>query len=103
MKINGELQRKLYEILLKDEKARNSDMYLYFEYIKSNGEEATRSLMENPGWYGLSNFESVSRARRKLQQKDRESNEYEIQSDAYTEKLRAMKEQEYRARYRGSY
>ena len=65
------IQDLVQDILTKDEKARNSDTYLYHEVCKRvNGEVLTvpfGAVLNDFNSYKVPNIESVGRARRKLQ------------------------------------
>lgn len=64
------------EILTRDEKARNSDSFLYFRVIetisKRNGMDinsiSVAAYLLNMGLWGFPKFESVRRTRQKVQQ-----------------------------------
>ena len=74
------LSELVYDILVKNEKARNSDTYLYYivcnEKLKSNGHEISKitladSLLRREE-LGLPPFESVRRTRQKIQHDNQE-------------------------------
>ena len=90
------IENDVRNILEKDIRARKDDMYLYYVYCTKYGvlnEKAFVQLFYNKGFrkeYNVPVFESVSRARRKIQQ------EYEyLRPDQQTQDARINKEAEY--------
>lgn len=95
------------DILLMKPETRNSDHRLYAEYIKKvkqnpNAIELIDCFI-NPKKNGLVSFESVSRARRRLQEEDRESGEMLMQSKKQIERERRNREREFRQLYSANY
>ena len=83
-------------ILVKDEAARDDDMYLYALVVGQTGlvsAEATfYEVMVYAKYMKLPSYESVSRARRKVQEK-----EPDLRGSKY--KIRKQEEEEYRGFY----
>lgn len=87
-------------ILEADKQARNSDNYLYYtickQILESQGMSIDRMPLAlgllYPGEYGLPKFESVRRARQKVQ-----AAFPELASDARIEEMKAIREQVYKA------
>lgn len=93
------------EILLQDEKARNSDSFLYLQVIKQMGKEKNISVNHLPvtlfllymDSMGFPPFESVRRARQKLQ-----AAYPELAASERVKAFRSENEAEYRAYVRSS-
>lgn len=90
------IEKEVKKILEKEPKARKDDMYLYYIYCTKYGvlnEKAFVQLFYNSKFrkdYGVAVFESVSRARRKLQQ------EYEyLKPEQKVQDARTNKEADY--------
>ena len=90
------IENEVKKILEKEPLARKDDMYLYYIYCTKYGvlnEKAFVQLFYNKNFrkeYNVPVFESVSRARRKLQQ------EYEyLRPDQQTQDARTNREGEY--------
>lgn len=67
------VEDELREILRTDEGARCDDMQLYVKYVKSKGIDDIPKVFENMRYRVINciaPYESVSRVRRKLQEKD---------------------------------
>lgn len=93
------LQERVRTILLVDEDARSSDDRLYLAVINQisaekgfnpNGITLPNFLLKRKA-YGFPNYESVGRARRKIQENDET-----LRADPNVEAMRELKEEEYR-------
>ena len=93
------LSELVYDILVKNEKARNSDTYLYYivcnEKLRSNGHDISKitladSLLRREE-LGLPPFESVRRTRQKIQHDNQE-----LAGSKAVEAFRSKNEKEYR-------
>lgn len=93
------LSELVYDILVKNEKARNSDTYLYYivcnEKLTSNGQDISKitladSLLRREE-LGLPPFESVRRTRQKIQHDNQE-----LAGSKEVEAFRSKNEKEYR-------
>lgn len=73
-------------ILLKDPMTRENDMYLYIEYLKEKNVKPDNDVFINPESHNVLSFKTVERMRRKLQEEDRETGEYAIQSTRQMQK-----------------
>lgn len=66
------LEYKVYQMLQKDEDCRNSDNLLYLTYLKDEGIDVKKISIDSFysffADYGVARFESVARARRKIQE-----------------------------------
>lgn len=95
------------DILLNNPKTRNSDHWLYFEYIKTITKDLNKfdfiNIFLEPKKNNIANFETVSRARRKIQEEDRESGDMLMQAEKDVEKERREKEKEFRQLYSANY
>lgn len=91
---------QIYELLLTDPSTREDDMFLYFEYVRKNNITPTEDVMLHPHKYNLVTYKSVERNRRKLQEIDRDSKAYKIQSTKQMEVIRRKLELEYRMEFR---
>ena len=91
---------QVYELLLTDPSTREDDMYLYFEYVKKNNIKPTEDVMLHPNKYNLTQYKTIERVRRKLQEIDRESKAYKIQSSKQMEVIRRKIELEYNMEFR---
>lgn len=87
-------------ILIKDQMTRENDMYLYLEYLKEKNVELDNDVLINPERYKVANFKTIERMRRKLQEEDRETGEYAIQSTKQMQKIRKQLEKEYKETFR---
>ena len=87
-------------ILLKYPITRENDMSLYIEYLKENNVEPDNDVLINPELYNLLSFKTVERTRRKLQEIDRETGEYAIQSTRQMQMIRKKLEKEYKETFR---
>ena len=87
-------------ILLKYPITRENDMSLYIEYLKENNVEPDNDVLINPERYNLLSFKTVERTRRKLQEIDRETGEYAIQSTRQMQMIRKQLEKEYKETFR---
>lgn len=87
-------------ILLKYPITRENDMSLYIEYLKENNVEPDNDVLINPESYNLLSFKTVERTRRKLQEIDRETGEYAIQSTRQMQMIRKQLEKEYKETFR---
>ena len=85
------LSELVYDILVKNEKARNSDTYLYYivcnEKLKSNGHDISKITLAD----SLLPFESVRRTRQKIQHDNQE-----LAGSKEVEAFRSKNEKEYR-------
>ncbi len=95
------------EILKNKPKTRNSDHWLYFEYIKEITKDVNKidfiNIFLEPKKNNIANFETVSRARRKIQAEDRESGDMLMQAEKDVEKERRELEKEFRKLYSANY
>lgn len=95
------------DILINKPETRNSDHWLYFEYIKAVMNKADKydfiNIFLEPKKNNIANFETVSRARRKIQEEDRESGDMLMQAEKNVEKERREKEKEFRQLYSANY
>ena len=66
------VEQEIKPILLNNEDARADDMRLYVRYINSKGGDAGKVLLDRKYrlMNGLASYETVSRVRRKLQERD---------------------------------
>ena len=87
-------------ILLKYPITRENDMSLYIEYLKENNVEPDNDVLINPESYNLLSFKRDERTRRKLQEIDRETGEYAIQSTRQMQMIRKQLEKEYKETFR---
>ena len=87
-------------ILLKYTITLENDMSLYIEYLKENNVEPDNDVLINPESYNLLSFKTVERTRRKLQEIDRETGEYAIQSTRQMQMIRKQVEKEYKETFR---
>lgn len=87
-------------ILLKYPITRENDMSLYLEYLKENNVEPVNDVLINPELYNLLSFKTVERTRRKLQEIDRDTGEYAIQSTRQMQMIRKQLEKEYKETFR---
>ena len=75
-------------------------MSLYIEYLKEKNIEPDNDVLINPESYNLLSFKTVERTRRKLQEIDRETGEYAIQSTRQMQMIRKQLEKEYKETFR---
>ena len=87
-------------ILLKYPITRENDMSLYIEYLKENNVEPDNDVLINPESYNVLSFKTVERTRRKLQEIDRDTGEYAIQSTRQMQMIRKQLEKEYKENFR---
>lgn len=103
----GELIRRVRGILERYPETRESDHRLYIklaqEVVGINEELPFEYVFINYKKVGLNGFESVSRARRKLQQIDKDREEYKIQSSKQMQKIRKEQERKYNQLYSANY
>ena len=93
------LSELVHDILLKNEKARNSDTYLYYivcnEKLRSNGHDISKITLADSLLHrdelGLPLFESVRRTRQKIQHDNQE-----LAGSKEVEAFRSKNEKEYR-------
>lgn len=91
MKI-GTIKPIVEAVLVEDKRARNDDHYLYCKVIgRLYPELMTRSFVETFSSTSVPRFESVRRARAKIQ-----AQFPELSADADTEAARMLKEEEYK-------
>lgn len=91
------------DILKDNPETRDSDEVLYMEVLKRKGHEINKETFTNYKNYNLPSFPSISRARRKVQELERNSKSIEdwvLQSSNTVEKHRRKLEKEYREFYR---
>ena len=89
----------VYELLLEDEKTRNSDSYLYYKVLAKVGKDKGVSIesmsvpvfLLNMAEYGFPCFETVRRTRQKIQQHNPE-----LAGSEEVEAFRTVKELEYK-------
>lgn len=95
------------DILINKPKTRNSDHWLYFEYIKAVMKNADKydfiNIFLEPKKNNIANFETISRTRRKIQEEDRESGDMQVQAEKDVEKERQELEKEFRKLYSANY
>lgn len=87
-------------ILLKYPITRENDMSLYLEYLKEKNVKLDNDVLINPERYKVANFKTVERTRRKLQEIDRDTGEYAIQSTRQMQMIRKQLEKEYKETFR---
>ena len=87
-------------ILFNNQMTRENDMYLYLEYLKEKNVEPDNDVLINPELYNLLSFKTVERTRRKLQEIDRDTGEYAIQSTRQMQMIRKKLEKEYKETFR---
>lgn len=87
-------------ILLNNQMTRENDMYLYLEYLKENNVEPDNDVLINPESYNVLSFKTIERTRRKLQEIDRDTGEYAIQSTRQMQMIRKQLEKEYKETFR---
>lgn len=79
------------DILVKNKKARNSDVYLYIKVMERLNKGSSKlpfdEVFNNIKELGLPFYDTVTRARRKVQEKNPD-----LQSDRYIEKCRRENE-----------
>src|SRR5574344_1080350 len=87
------------DILLAIPETRDSDEVLYMEVLKHKGHEINKETFTNYKAYKLPSFASIARARRKVQEIERNNkciDDWELQSSKKVEKYRRQLEKEYR-------
>lgn len=87
-------------IMLGRPETRENDMNLYIEYLKEKKVEPSKDVLINPERYKVANFKTIERTRRKLQEIDRDTGEYAIQSTKQMQKIRKQLEKEYKETFR---
>lgn len=87
-------------ILLNNQMTRENDMSLYLEYLKEKNIEPDNDVLINPESYNVLSFKTVERTRRKLQEIDRDTGEYAIQSTRQMQMIRKQLEKEYKETFR---
>ena len=87
-------------ILLNNQMTRENDMSLYLEYLKEKNVEPDNDVLINPESYNVLSFKTVERTRRKLQEIDRDTGEYSIQSTRQMQMIRKQLEKEYKETFR---
>lgn len=98
-----DLKDLVENILLKNPKTRDSDERLYLEMLRLRGFYLEPNVFVNYKSYKLPSFGSVSRARRKVQEderKDKDIEDWKLQSTKTVEKYRRQLEKEYRNYYK---
>lgn len=98
-----DLKDLVKDILLKNPKTRDSDERLYLEVLRLRGFYLQPNVFENYKNYNLPSFSSISRARRKVQEderKDKDIEDWKLQSTKTVEKYRRQLEKEYRNYYK---
>lgn len=91
------------DILMAIPDTRDSDEVLYMEVLKQKGYEINEETFINYKYYDLPTFPSISRARRKVQEIERntkEEKDWILQSTKTVERHRRKLEKEYREFYR---
>lgn len=94
-----QVEKTVKEILTEHPQARNDDHYLYYKYVYRSVEEEAKSRYFSAVFLcykelGLPSFESVGRARRRVQQKYPE-----LRGDNGTQTARETLEKEYHDYY----
>lgn len=87
-------------IMLVRPETRENDMNLYIEYLKEKEVEPSKDVLINPERYKVASFKTVERIRRKLQEIDRDTGEYAIQSTKQMQMIRKQLEKEYKENFR---
>lgn len=87
-------------ILFNNQMTRENDMYLYLEYLKEKNVEPDNDVLINPELHNVLSFKTVERTRRKLQEIDRDTGEYAIQSTRQMQMIRKQLEKEYKENFR---
>ena len=98
-----DLQGIVRDILMAIPDTRDSDEVLYMEALKRNGHQINKETFTNYKNYNLPSFSSISRARRKVQEIERntkEDKDWILQSTKTVEKRRRKLEERYRNYYR---
>ena len=91
------------DILMAIPDTRDSDEVLYMEVLKQKGHEINKEIFINYKNYNLPSFSSISRARRRVQEEERNNKHYkdwQLQSTRTVERHRRKLEKEYREFYR---
>ena len=91
------------DILMTIPDTKDSDEVLYMEVLKRKGYEINEETFINYKHYDLPTFPSIARARRKVQEIERNSKNIEdwvLQSSKTVEKRRRKLEEQYREFYR---
>lgn len=87
-------------ILLKDPMTREKDMYLYIEYLKEKNVKLDNDVLINPELHNVLSFKTIEKTRKKLQEIDRDTGEYAIQSTRQMQMIRKQLEKEYKETFR---
>ena len=98
-----DLKGLVRDILMAIPETRDSDEVLYMEVLKQKGYEINKETFINYKYYDLPTFPSIARARRKVQEIERNSKEekdWVLQSEKTVEKYRRKLEEQYREFYR---
>lgn len=98
-----DLRKVVGHILLKYPSTRDSDELLYLEILRLKNFIMSPDTFINYKEYNLPSFSSVSRARRKVQEDERNNkdiDDWKLQSTKTVEKQRRRLEEEYREFYR---
>ena len=91
------------DILMAIPDTRDSDEVLYKEVLKRKGYEINEETFINYKHYDLPTFPSIARARRRVQEEERNNKHYkdwQLQSTKTVERHRRKLEKEYREFYR---
>ena len=98
-----DLQGIVRDILIAIPETRDSDEVLYMEVLKRKGHEINKETFANYKTYKLPSFASISRARRRVQEVERNNKnikDWELQSKRTVEKKRRELEKKYRNYYK---
>ncbi|MDO4605493.1 MAG: hypothetical protein Q4B23_05915 [Helcococcus sp.] len=98
-----DLKDLVEDTLLKNPETRDKDELLYLEILRLKGFYLQPNVFVNYKSYKFPSFGSVSRARRKVQEIERQTKEpkaWKLQSSKTMNKHRRELEQEYREYYR---
>lgn len=87
-------------IMLERPETRENDMNLYIEYLKEKNVEPDNDVLINPELHNVLSFKTIERTRRKLQEIDRDTGEYAIQSTRQMQMIRKQLEKEYKETFR---
>lgn len=82
-------------ILVSDKQARNSDRIMYYDYLTWYYGDKMMNItlaeaLEDPDKYNLPNYDTITRARRKVQ-----ADHEELRSDKAIEKMRRKREEDF--------
>lgn len=98
-----DLQGIVRDILMAIPDTWDSDEVLYMEVLKRNGHQINKETFTNYKNYNLPSFSSISRARRKVQEEERNSKSIEdwvLQSSKTVEKFRRADIEEVKREWR---